>query len=92
MTVSYIWQGCNVGDVCSFLALVIYFGILPAPNLAYYWRTDHTMVLPKVHSVMSKRRFLGMQRYFHAFNRRAVPRGNKDRLILIRPVFDYIQG
>ena len=90
-TRSYVWNGCTTSDICSYLGLILYFGILPAPNLSFYWRSNHRCVMPGISAVMSKRRFLGMNRYFHAFNRRAIPRGNKDRLILVRTIMEFVQ-
>ena len=88
-TRSYMWNGCNTGDICAYLGLILYFGIMPAPNIGYYWRSDHRMIVPAVHNVISKRRFLGLNRYFHTFTRRAVLRGNKDRVILMRSIMEF---
>ena len=40
---------------------------------------------------MTYRRFLQLGRYIHAYNKRAVPPNNRDRLVLVRPIMEYIQ-
>ena len=40
---------------------------------------------------MTRDNFLALDRYFHSVNRRAIPLGNEDRLILARPVLEYIR-
>ena len=90
-TMSYQWVGCNLADMARYLGLVIYFGLMPAPNVRLFWRRNFFMATPSVPVTMTRSRFLALDRYFHAFNRRAIPRGNTDRLILVRPVMDYLR-
>ncbi|XP_064082931.1 uncharacterized protein LOC135198942 [Macrobrachium nipponense] len=40
---------------------------------------------------MSRDSFLAFDRYFNAFNRRAIPQNNPNRLILVHPVLEYIR-
>ncbi|XP_064097715.1 piggyBac transposable element-derived protein 4-like [Macrobrachium nipponense] len=47
--------------------------------------------MPNVPSIMPHDSFLALDRYFNASNRRAIPWNNPDRLILVRPVLDYIR-
>ena len=47
--------------------------------------------MPNVPKLMTRDKFLAMDRYLHCFNRRAVPRRNEDRLLLVRPVLEYIR-
>ena len=42
-------------------------------------------------TVMARRRFEAIGKYFHTYNRRAIPQGNTDRLIILRPVMEYIR-
>ena len=49
------------------------------------------MSVPNVDALMTCDNYLALDRYFHAFNRRAIPLGNKDRLIVVRPVLEYIR-
>ena len=91
MTLSYRWSGCTLTDMAQYLGLVIFFGLLPAPNVRAYWRRFFFMATPRVPALMTRDRFLALDRYFHAFNRRAIPRGHEDRLVLVRPVMEYIR-
>ena len=38
----------------------------------------------------ARRRFKAIQNYFLTFNRRAIPRTNTDKLIIIRPVLSFM--
>ncbi|MGL5405382.1 MAG: hypothetical protein ACRDAX_01105, partial [Propionibacteriaceae bacterium] len=90
-TLSYYWRGCNLIDMAHFLGLHIYFGLTPAIDVRQYWKRSYFLYMPNVPGVMSRDNFLAMDRYFNAFNRRAIPRNNSDRLILVRTVLDYIR-
>ncbi|XP_064108750.1 piggyBac transposable element-derived protein 5-like isoform X1 [Macrobrachium nipponense] len=90
-TLSYRWQGCNLMDMAHFLGLHIFFGITPAVDVRQYWRRNFFLSTPNVPDIMPRDSFLALNRYFNAFNRRAIPRNNPDRLILVRPVLDYIR-
>ena len=91
MTLSYKWGGCNLADMAQYLGLVIFFGLLPAADVRNYWRRHYFMATPNVPALMPRDRFLALDRYFHAFNRRALPRGQDDRLLLVRPVMEYLR-
>ena len=49
-----------------------------------------TFSLSAFPQTMAQRRFEAIQKYFHSFNRRAIPKGNPDKLMIIRPVLDFI--
>ncbi|XP_064109608.1 uncharacterized protein LOC135217571 [Macrobrachium nipponense] len=84
------WQGCNLTDIAHFLGLHIFFGMMPAANVRQYWRQSFVLSTPNILGIMARDRFLVMDRYFNAFNQRAIPRNNPDRLIIVRPVLEYI--
>ena len=90
-TLSYIWRGCNLKDIANYLGLQVFFGLIHASDVRLYWKRNFFMDVPNVASLMTRDTFLALDRYFHAFNRRAIPRGNKDRLIVARPVLEYIR-
>ena len=48
------------------------------------------MFTPNVASLRTRDTYLALDRFFHAFNRWAIPRSNTDRLIIVRPVLEYI--
>ena len=39
-TLSYPWIGCNLTDMAIYLGLVIFFGLLPSPDVRSYWRRN----------------------------------------------------
>ena len=90
-TMSYRWSGCNIVDMAHYLGLHIFFGMLPASDVRTYWRRNFFLATPNVPALMSRDAFLAIDRYFHAYNRRAIPRNNQDRLIFVRPVLEYIR-
>ena len=82
-TLSYSWRGCNLQDIANYLGLQVFFGLIHASDVRLYWKRNFFMAVPNVASLMTRDTFLALDRYFHAFNRRAIPRGNKDRLIVV---------
>ena len=40
---------------------------------------------------MNSKKFILIGKYLHTFNKLAVPRNNDDKLILVRPVMEYLQ-
>ena len=90
-TLSYQWDRCNITNLAHYLGLQIFFGLLPASNVRQYWRRGFFLATPNVPALMTRDAFLAMDRYFHGFNRRAIPRGNQDRLIAVCPVMQYLQ-
>ena len=90
-TLSYSWRGCNLQDIANYLRLQVFFGQLHASDVRWYWKRSFFMAMPNVASLMTRDTYLALDRYFHAFNRKVIPRGNKDRLIVVRPVLEYIR-
>ena len=90
-TLSYQWDRCNITNLAHYLGLQVFFGLLPAANVRQYWRRGFFLATPNVPALMTRDAFLAMDRYFHGFNRRAIPRGNQDRLVAVRPVMEYLQ-
>ena len=89
---SYKWRGCNLQDIAHYLGLQVFFGLCHVSNVRWYWRHNFFMSTPNVASLMTRDTYLSLDRFFHAFNRRAIPRGNTDCLIVVRPVLEYIRG
>ena len=90
ITLSHKW--CNLTDMAHYLGLLVFFGLLVCGDVRQYWRRGFFMATPNVAGLMTRDAFLAMDRYFHVFNRRAIPRGNQDKLILVRPLMEYLQG
>ena len=62
------------------------------PSMRDYWSTIPIFSHPIFPQIMTSARYLELARYLHTFNKKAVPDGNTDRLILVRPVMEYIQS
>ena len=86
-----LWQGCNISDIAHFLGLSMLMGIERLPSMRMYWSTSKILGSLLFPQIMTCNRYLQLGRYLHAFNKRAVPPGNKDRLLLVRPIMEYIQ-
>ena len=91
VTLSYKWHRCNMTDMAHYLGLLVFFGLLICGDVRQYWRRGFFMATPNVAGLMTRDAFLAMDRYFHVFNRRAIPRGNQNKLILVRPLMEYLQ-
>ena len=68
----------------------MWMGIIGLPEMRMYWARNMTFSLSAFPQTMSRRRFEAIHKYFHSFNRRAVPKGNPDKLMIIRPVLEFI--
>ena len=90
-TLSCQWDRCNITNLAHYLGLQIFFGLLPASNVRQYWRRGFFLATLNVPALMTRDAFLAMDRYFHGFNQRAIPRGNQYRLIAVRSVMEYLQ-
>ena len=85
------WQGCSVGDIAHYLGLSMLMGIIRLPNLKLYWSNENLFKFPKFTNVMTSACYQELSRFVHAFNKLAVPADNKDKLILVCPVMEYLQ-
>ena len=86
------WQGCTVADIAHYLGLAMLMGINRLPSLKFYWSTDPLLANTVYSQVMTYARYQELGRYLHCFNKLNVPPTNKDKLILICPVMEYLQG
>ena len=69
----------------------MYMGLVPFPNMRWYWMSSFFMHSAQFSSSMSRNRFLAISRYFHTFNRKAILKSNKDKLRMDKPILDYVQ-
>ena len=51
---------------------------------------NKTYSMPPFTQTVARRRFEAIQKYFHTFNRWAIPKNYTDKLIIIRPVLDFM--
>ena len=87
---AYKWSETNVIDIAKYLGIVMWMGIIGLPEMRMYWARNKTYSMSAFPEAMARRRFEAIGKYFCTFNRRAVPKGNTDKLIIIRPVMNYI--
>ena len=86
----YTWTGVDVADIGTYIGLVMWMGIIVLPELRMYWAKNATFSVSSFPQAMSRRRFEAITKYFHTFNRRAIRKGNEDRLVIIRPILNHI--
>ncbi|XP_066938893.1 piggyBac transposable element-derived protein 4-like [Macrobrachium rosenbergii] len=67
-------------------------GIINLPEMEMFWARDKPYSMPAFAMTMSRRKFEALGKYFHCFNCRALHKDNTDKLVLIRPVMEYIQA
>ena len=89
---TYAWSGVGVEDISHYLGIVMWMGIIGLPEMRMYWARNMAFSLSAFPQMMARRRFEAIQKYFHSFNRRAIPKGNPDKLMIIRPVLDFVIG
>uniref|UniRef100_A0A671VG92 PiggyBac transposable element-derived protein domain-containing protein n=1 Tax=Sparus aurata TaxID=8175 RepID=A0A671VG92_SPAAU len=60
-----VWHNIGVDDIFSYLAMVIYMGMVKCPTLVDYWKGSRLYSLPFPPSVMSRNKFLRISRALH---------------------------
>ncbi|XP_069185477.1 piggyBac transposable element-derived protein 4 isoform X1 [Procambarus clarkii] len=89
--VSDIWKPLKVSEMERFLGLCILMGINRLPSMRMYWQTAKPWHARFFNLFMTSRRFQHINKFFHTFNTNAVPVNNRDKLIKVRPVMDYLK-
>lgn len=91
------WRPVTKADMYSFLALVLYMGIVPLKTLKDFWKGSSLFRLPFPASVMSSRRFLAISRILHmndpsveAANDQKKGNSGYDKLCKIKPLYEQI--
>ncbi|KAL1252136.1 hypothetical protein QQF64_019932 [Cirrhinus molitorella] len=92
------WEDISVKDFKSFLALVIYMGLLKCFKLTDYWRKSHIYNLPYPSQIMSSRKFLTISTALHLSDPKVDAENDKkkgtpeyDRLCKIKPLYQDIR-
>ncbi|XP_056614672.1 piggyBac transposable element-derived protein 4 [Triplophysa dalaica] len=92
------WFDISLKDFKSFLALVIYMGLVKCFNLQDYWKKTDIYSLPYPIQVMSCRRFLAISSALHLSdpeedveNEKKKGMAGYDRLFKIKPLYDDIR-
>ena len=86
-----VWK-TDVGadEIMCFLALIILMGNVRKPTMKSYWTTDAMRATPLFGTIMSRNRFLAINKFLHFVDNSAVE--NDDRLRKIRPVIEHLHG
>ena len=87
----YPWYDCTVEDIARYLGIIMWMGIVKMPQMKMYWARHKVYSMPAFGQAMSRTTFEAIGKFFHCFNRRALPKEWTDKLMLIRPVLEYIQ-
>ncbi|XP_069496512.1 piggyBac transposable element-derived protein 4-like [Ambystoma mexicanum] len=86
------WSPTSVAEMKTFWGLSLLMGIVRKPSIALYWCTDPSLATPFFPAVMSRNRYLVLQRMLHfSDNSAALPRNdpNYDKLFKIRPFLEH---
>ena len=87
----YHWIGCTLVDIAKYIGMVMWMGVIRLPETRMYWSKNKTYSLANFSATMSRTKYEMMAKYFHTYNRRAIPKNNQDKLIVLRPVMEFIQ-
>ncbi|XP_068240955.1 piggyBac transposable element-derived protein 4-like [Palaemon carinicauda] len=88
-TYNFNWTPCTLTDIAQYLGIVLWMGIIKLPEMRMYWARCKPYSMPAFAMTMSRQKFKALGKYFHFFNRRALPRNTPDKLLLIRPIMEY---
>ena len=79
------WKPLTVRELCTFLGLLIVFGIHKLPSFVYYWSTSFIYSCPQFAAVMSLKRFTQIKRFLHLSDPMKAETCKMDKL---RPLLD----
>ncbi|XP_051980383.1 piggyBac transposable element-derived protein 4-like isoform X2 [Xyrauchen texanus] len=92
------WRDITIKEFRSYLALVIYMGLLKCSSLRDYWRTSNIFSLPYPARIMSSRKFHMISQSIHISDPKEDEENDKkkgtaeyDRLCRIKPLYQQIR-
>lgn len=83
------WFDISVSELKAYLSLWLLMGIVPRPELKWYWSTDPQHVMPVFSETMTKDRFEAITGCLHAADNSGKHAAG-DQLWKLRPVIDLI--
>ncbi|XP_069169184.1 piggyBac transposable element-derived protein 4-like [Procambarus clarkii] len=83
------WKPVSVKEMARYLGLCQLMGIIKLPTMRMYWQTNKLWHARFFNVFMSSRQFQRIAKFFHAYNNKAVPENNSNRLIKVRPLMAY---
>ena len=84
------WKGCDIEDIAKYLGLRILMGINKNPEEEMHWNKDEPYGHHVFWETMKFNKFKLISKFIHAYNKKAVPENNEDRLLLVRPILDFL--
>ena len=84
------WWACSLKEMAQFIGLRILMGIIRYPDQRMYWSKDALFANYTFPKTMTCKRFNMISKYFHAFNPLARDKNSKDRLMMVRPLMEFI--
>lgn len=88
---SHPYKEVTMAEMATYVGLLFCFGVAPLPRVHMYWTRDEFYTMPYIAQAMARDRFYAIKKYFHTFNRKAIPKRNTDKLVVVRTMMEYIQ-
>ena len=85
------FRNVTIDDIAKYLGLRVLMAIFRLPEERMHWSTKKEYHNPIFNMTMPFNRYQSISKYFHTFNREAVRQNNTDKLVLVRPVMDFIR-
>ena len=79
-------QPISQREMYGFLGINIVMGYHKLPSWTDYWKGDQDLSVPFVSSVLPRNRFSQILGNLHIYDNHAIPEGNKDKLLKVRPL------
>ncbi|GFO16033.1 PiggyBac transposable element-derived protein 4-like [Plakobranchus ocellatus] len=89
------WKPVDFLDICTFIAINIFFGLKKLPETALYWSADPFWREPYVADTMGGQRFTEINQYFHLADsdaQSARAEAGYDPLYKVRPLLDHVRS
>ena len=87
----YEWNGISLEEIAHYFGIHIFMGVCKLPVEQMYWTTNSEYVPVCCPRRMNYNKFKQISKYFHFCNRKSIPKGNKDKLIHIQTVMEFLQ-